>query len=56
MIRYKWIGKPPICKTCKKPMVEWDFFAREHEHIECMTDRISDRLLKIFTRELSLKT
>lgn len=40
------ISPQPNCKTCGKPMQEWNPFAEEHEHIECIADRISDHLIK----------
>lgn len=46
----KWIGDPPKCKTCNKPIKEWDFFADKHEHISCLTDRISDSMLRAFVK------
>jgi hypothetical protein len=43
---YKIISPQPKCKTCGKAMEEWNLFAQEHEHVECIADRISDHLIK----------
>jgi hypothetical protein len=41
------ISERPMCKSCGIPMKEWDPFAEEHEHIECISNRISNNLLEI---------
>jgi len=41
----KIISEQPYCKTCKNIMKEWNPFASEHEHIECIAERVSDKML-----------
>ena len=48
----KIISKQPKCKTCGKLMNEWNPFAIVHEHIECSTERISERLSNIIKKTL----
>lgn len=45
------ISAQPNCKSCKKPMLEWDAFADEHEHIECTTERVSSSLMEVIKKQ-----
>lgn len=45
-------SKLPICQTCKKPMKSWNPFANVHEHVECISDRVSEKLIKIIKNQL----
>lgn len=49
------ISKQPTCKTCNKLMLEWNPFANEHEHVECMVDRVSTKLTNILIKQLIRK-
>jgi hypothetical protein len=40
------ISERPKCKTCGIFMNEWDPFAEEHEHIECCSERISNKMIE----------
>ncbi len=42
----------PRCKTCGREMGEWNPFATEHEHIECMAERISNKMVKVLIKQL----
>ena len=46
------ISQQPKCKTCGKPMFEWNAWADEHEHVECIAERISTSLIKIVKKQL----
>ena len=46
------ISKQPKCKTCGKLMEEWNAFTEEHEHIECISERISASLVEILKNQL----
>jgi hypothetical protein len=35
----------PRCKTCGKEMQEWNPWANEHEHIDCLSERVSSILI-----------
>ncbi len=52
MERKTIISKQPKCKTCGKLMLEWNAFADEHEHIECIAERISASLIEIVKKQL----
>lgn len=41
------ISVQPKCKTCGKLMSEWNPFAEDHEHPQCLAERISQNLMKI---------
>lgn len=45
------ISPQPRCKTCNELMTEWNPFADEHEHTECMAERISDELIEIIKKQ-----
>lgn len=49
------ISKQPKCKTCGKLMLEWNPFANEHEHVECIANRISSSLIEIVKKHLKNK-
>lgn len=51
MERKTIISEQPSCKTCGILMLEWDAFAEEHEHIECLSERISGHFAEIFKKE-----
>lgn len=40
------ISEQPTCKTCGLKMKEWNPFADEHEHVDCISDRISTSLIE----------
>ena len=46
-------SKQPTCKTCGFKMKEWNPFADEHEHAECISSRISEGLIKILRKQLN---
>lgn len=46
------ISKQPKCKTCGKLMLEWNAWADEHEHIECIAERISTSLIEIIKKQM----
>lgn len=46
------ISQQPKCKTCGKLMLEWNAFADEHEHVECIAQRISESLMQIVKKQL----
>jgi hypothetical protein len=39
-------SEQPKCKTCGKLMLEWNAWADEHEHIECISKRFSTSLIE----------
>ncbi len=47
------ISKQPRCKTCNELMLEWNPFADEHEHTECIADRVSTKLVNILIKQLN---
>ena len=47
------ISEQPKCKTCGKLMLEWNAWADEHEHIECMAERISTSLIEIVRKQVA---
>lgn len=49
---YRIKSKQPNCKTCGKPLKEWNPFATEHEHIECASKRIADSIMEGVKRDL----
>jgi len=49
---YRIKSKRPNCKTCGKPLKEWNPFATEHEHIECASKRIADSIMEGVKRDL----
>ena len=52
MERKTIISPQPKCKTCGKLMLEWNVFADEHEHIECIVERVSTSLIEIVKKQL----
>ena len=46
--------KTPLCKTCGKLMLEWNTWADEHEHVECIAERISTSLIEIVKKYMKL--
>lgn len=46
------ISEQPKCKTCGKIMQEWNPFAEVHEHIECVSERISASLIELVKKDL----
>lgn len=46
------ISEQPKCKICGKPLLEWNAWADEHEHIECIAERISTSLIEIIKKQL----
>lgn len=46
------ISEQPKCKTCGKLMLEWNAWADEHEHVECITERISTSLIELVKKQL----
>lgn len=44
------ISEQPKCITCGIKMNEWNPFADTHEHIECASERISDRLISMIKK------
>jgi len=46
------VSEQPKCKTCGNKMLEWNAFADEHEHIECIAERVSASLLEILKKQL----
>jgi hypothetical protein len=46
------ISKQPKCKTCGKLMLEWNAWADEHEHVECIAERISTSLIEIVKKQM----
>lgn len=44
MITYQ--SERPNCQTCGKPMKEWTFYSNWHECVECMAERLADRVIK----------
>lgn len=46
------ISEQPNCKTCGKLMLEWNAWADEHEHVECIAERISTSLIEIVKKQL----
>jgi len=46
------ISEQPKCKTCGKLMLEWNPFADEHEHIECISERVSEKLIKVIEKQM----
>ena len=46
------ISEQPKCKTCGKPMQDWNPFAEVHEHIECSAERISASLIELVKMDL----
>ncbi|MDA3856293.1 MAG: hypothetical protein PF569_08600 [Candidatus Woesearchaeota archaeon] len=46
------ISEQPKCKTCGKLMQEWNGFAKEHEHTECSSERISAKLIRVIKKQL----
>lgn len=55
MERKRIISEKPKCKCCGNIMKEWNPFTEVHEHIECSSDRISERLVKLIKKQLSEK-
>jgi len=49
---YRIKSKQPNCKTCGNPLIEWNPFAMEHEHIEYASKRISESIMKVVKRDL----
>ena len=47
------ISPQPKCKTCGKPMNEWNPFADSHEHVSCISDRISNKLIDIIKNKIN---
>ena len=45
------ISEQPKCKTCGKLMLEWNAWADEHEHVECIAERISTSLIEIVKKQ-----
>lgn len=37
---------PPICSYCGKAMKSWNPHADTHEHVECTSERVSDKLVE----------
>lgn len=54
MIRMIIISEQPKCKTCGIPMVEWDPFNDENEHIKCISERISASMVNMIKSQLSV--
>lgn len=52
MERKMIISEQPKCKTCGKLMLEWNPFADEHEHIECISERVSEKLIKVIEKQM----
>lgn len=52
MERKTIISEQPKCKTCGKLMLEWNAWADEHEHVECIAERISKSLIEIAKKQL----
>ena len=46
------ISEQPKCKTCGKLMLEWNAWADEHEHVECIAEHISTSLIEIVKKQL----
>ena len=46
------ISEQPKCKTCGKLMLEWNAWADEHEHVECIAERISTSLIEIVKKQM----
>lgn len=44
----------PKCITCGKLMTSWNPWADIHEHVECASDRISDKLITIIKQQLNI--
>lgn len=42
----------PKCTSCGKNMKEWNPFSEKHEHIECIADRISNKLVNKLREQL----
>ena len=53
MIPKTIISEQPTCKTCGRLMLEWNAFSDEHEHIECISDRISTSMIEIIKSQLT---
>lgn len=47
------ISKQPKCKTCGGFMAQWNAFANQHEHVECISERVSNQLIEIVKKQLS---
>jgi hypothetical protein len=45
----------PKCKNCGKEMKDWNIFSdeHEHEHVNCIADRISDSIMKVINEQFS---
>jgi len=52
MNKYIIKSKGPNCKTCGKPMREWNPFATEHEHPICTGKRIADKIINNLKSQL----
>ena len=50
----KIISKQPKCRTCGKLMIEWNPFAEVHEHIDCIANRISDKIIENIKKQMTL--
>lgn len=48
----KIISEQPKCKTCGKLMLKWNPFADEHEHVKCISERVSESLIEVIKRDL----
>lgn len=47
------ISPQPKCKTCGKLMLEWNAWSNEHEHIECIADRISTSMMEVVIKQFN---
>jgi len=47
------ISPQPKCKTCGNPMNEWNPFADEHEHVNCISERIANAMIEIIKTSLN---
>lgn len=47
------ISKQPYCISCNKPLTEWDPYALQHEHNQCIAERLSDRLIALIKQQMT---
>lgn len=44
----------PRCKSCGKFMKEWNPFARTHEHVNCIAERVSDSVMGVIKKQFNI--
>ena len=47
------ISAQPKCRICGEYMKSWDPFAKTHAHVGCIAEEISDKLIKVISKQLN---